>query len=118
MVMEPFDMAEPGCGTGDVQMQRGSAMPGQVDVVRITQSGRLQPAGIPAASRNVGLLHIDSLCIQHAPEVIGGVTIFSSSYFHSGGSAVAQQPETCQIVGRHRLLEPSHTLFSKHMGET
>ena len=42
MVMKPLQVAKPRRGTGGVQMDGGSAMTGQIDMVRLAQRGHLQ----------------------------------------------------------------------------
>ena len=64
------------------------------------QSGGLQEAGDAAAARGVGLQHVHRAGVQHAAEVKGVIAIFAGRDVHAGRAAVANQPQTFQIVGR------------------
>ena len=45
---------------------------------------RLQERGNAAAARDVGLLHIDRVGLQHMAQIVDGVAVFAGSDVHPG----------------------------------
>src|SRR5205814_8771946 len=76
-------------------------------------AGTEESADAAAASR-VGLEDIDRAGLEHAAEVPDVESVFAGGDVHSRWRAIAQQPESVQIVRGNRLLEPAHTVLTKY----
>ena len=92
-------------------------MRGKVDVERLAEGGDLQKGGHAAAAGHIGLLHVDRLRLQHLANIIHGVGIFAGGDLHAGRGPPPRRPQSRQIVGTDRLLEPAHPLFGELIGE-
>jgi len=91
-------------------------MSGERETEGLAKCVRLQKAGDARASCGVGLQHVYRAVFQHAAKIRRVVSIFAGGNLHPGRTAVAHQPQACQIVGRYRLLEPGDVEGAKFSG--
>src|SRR6185312_16826441 len=98
MVMEPFEMAQPGDGAAGMQMQGGRGMGGEVEAARGAQRADLEKAGETAAPCRVGLQHIDGLGIEHAAEIEAVIAILAGGDLHAVRRPRANEVQLVEMV--------------------
>ena len=77
MVVEPFEVTQPRRGAGGMKMQGRGAMSRQIDVLRLAQCRDLRKARNAAATRHIGLQHIDRREREQPTEVVEIVAVLS-----------------------------------------
>src|SRR4029077_16506738 len=55
--------------------------------------------------------------LEHSSEIRCVVTVLAGSNVHPIRRAVTQQPESFEIVRRHRFFEPHHTVLREILGK-
>src|SRR6185312_5135121 len=100
VIVEPFEMAEARGGAGGMQVQRGSAMAGQIDVMRVGERGDSKEARDPAAACYVGLDNVYRAGFEHVPVIIDLIAVLAGGDIHAGRRALPQEPKAFEIVGR------------------
>src|ERR1700709_449220 len=91
-----------------MQMQRWSAMAGEIRMVRLAEGADGEEASDAGAAGDIGLLHLDAAPVQHQPRGALSVNIFASGDFYGGRRSSADDVQAQKIVGGDRLLEPAH----------
>jgi hypothetical protein len=99
VVVEPFQMAEPGRGAGRMQVQRRRAVARQVNVMSLAKRRSQEKSRHAPAPRRIRLLHIHGTGIQHAAEIVDVVTILTGGKFHTQRQPFANGAHAGQVVG-------------------
>ena len=72
------------------------------------QGGRLQKSSYASTARGIGLQHIDRTSGKHALKIERVVAILSRRDLHPRWGAIANEPQTFQIIGRNWLFKPTN----------
>lgn len=92
MIVEIFGVSQGWRGATDVNVQCGRAVRRKRNVMRLTECRNLQKSSEPSASRRVGLQNIDRARLEHSPEIIQVVAVFTRGDRHPRWSAITNQP--------------------------
>ena len=112
--MEVLEVAQVGDGGGDVRVQVGRAVAGDLQAAGGRHGGGALPLGDAAAAGDVGLQAVDRLRVDHPREVDQVVPVLARGDI--GGHLVANLAQPVEVVRADRFLEPGHVLVRHRPG--
>ncbi len=98
VVVKKFDMPQPGNGASDMGVQLRRTMRRQRYLKGLAQCGHFEKAGVASATGRVSLKAIHRPELQHSKEIARKISILPRSNIHPGRSAIAQKPQTLQVI--------------------
>ncbi len=111
VVVEIFQVAHPRHGAAHMGMDAGRSVRRERQAEGVREHAGPEEPGDAAASRGVGLKHVDAARLEHPPEVLEVVAVLPGGDLHAGRRAVAEQSQPVEVVGRDRLFEPGDVLL-------
>jgi hypothetical protein len=88
MVVKVFKVFERCDRADNMRMQSRRGMSGERDVMSLAKRGNLEKTSDPAASSNVGLLHVYRSCREHPLKIKNVIAVLSCGNLHAGGCAI------------------------------
>src|SRR5919197_3131697 len=77
----------------------------------------MEEAGNAASARCVGLEYVHGAGVEHASEIPNIKAVLPGGDIQTGRCAITQQPESVEVIGRHRFFEPGHTAIAELLCE-
>ena len=90
-------------------------MRGERNLKALCQHASIDEASDARAASSISLQYIHGARFQQAAEIILIISVFARGDFHSRGDAIANQPQTFQIVRGNRLFEPGNLELGKSL---
>lgn len=110
-------MPQPRHGAAGVQVQRRRGMGGQWGVAGVAQRAGGKEAGETAASRRIGLQHVNRPGAQHAVEIGRVVAELARRHLDRGRNARPHRRQPREVVAGYRFLEPAYSVLDAAFGE-
>ena len=101
----------------DGRVDSGRAVQRERHGARTAQRVHAQQLGDARAARDVRLQDVDSAGLEHALEVGQVVAVLTGCHVHLRRGAVADEPQTLEVVRAHRLLQPANPDLGERVGE-
>src|SRR5207248_3168015 len=92
----------------DVGRELRRAVGGDLEAVAVRESGELEEPRDAAAAGDVELEAVDRARLEQVERVARDVDVLACRDLETGGALLAHEPQSLEVGGGDRLLEPAH----------